>query len=375
MLGPADARVLRVDRAHPARRRGDDRVPRPLGVALAGSRRPRDVGWVLVPGRDRALDARRRGGRAARRGGRRVRARLRGVLGGLHRPDQARRRRWAGLEGCRSRWSWPRSSRCRPGSPARAASCSRSRSSSSASGWRSWSCCPTCSSWIALRRLPTALFGVIMSLEPAIAAAARVPDPRPGAEPTGIVVIAMVSIAGAERERRSAHASRRVNEEEKREKRGIRERRSNAGGGILAAALGYPLLRANWSRLSSQTPPATSSAAAEWVKLGESPPRAGPATASRPLCIRHSHSDAHDPPGPLRRECVLREYAKYPGPIAGVRSMCCHAGSAARRSAASLGHLDHSRTLARASRSLARSYPVRLRTYMLRARCRQGRRR
>jgi inner membrane transporter RhtA len=50
---------------------------------------------------------------------------------------------------------------------------------------------------IALRRLPTALFGVIMSLEPAIAALLGFLILDQDLRTTGIVAIAMVSIASA----------------------------------------------------------------------------------------------------------------------------------------------------------------------------------
>ncbi len=50
---------------------------------------------------------------------------------------------------------------------------------------------------IALRRLPTALFGVIMSLEPAIAALLGFLILDQGLAVSGIVAIAMVSIASA----------------------------------------------------------------------------------------------------------------------------------------------------------------------------------
>ena len=50
---------------------------------------------------------------------------------------------------------------------------------------------------LALRRLPTALFGVIMSLEPAIAALLGFLILDQELKTTGIVAIAMVSIASA----------------------------------------------------------------------------------------------------------------------------------------------------------------------------------
>ena len=50
---------------------------------------------------------------------------------------------------------------------------------------------------IALRRLPTALFGVIMSLEPAIAALLGFLILGQGLAVAGVVAIAMVSVASA----------------------------------------------------------------------------------------------------------------------------------------------------------------------------------
>jgi inner membrane transporter RhtA len=50
---------------------------------------------------------------------------------------------------------------------------------------------------VALRRLPTALFGVIMSLEPAIAALLGFLILDQGLAVTGVVAIAMVSVASA----------------------------------------------------------------------------------------------------------------------------------------------------------------------------------
>jgi inner membrane transporter RhtA len=50
---------------------------------------------------------------------------------------------------------------------------------------------------IALRRLPTALFGVIMSLEPAIAALLGFLILAQSLAVTGVVAIALVSVASA----------------------------------------------------------------------------------------------------------------------------------------------------------------------------------
>ena len=146
----------------------------PLGVALAGSRRAarRRLGRAGRR-RRRAADARRRRGRAARRDGRRVRRASPGACwAGYILLTKRVGARWAGLEGPVGL--------ARRGGARRAAA----RASPGAGGELLAPevllagiglallipLLPYAFELIALRRLPTALFGVIMSLEPAIAA-------------------------------------------------------------------------------------------------------------------------------------------------------------------------------------------------------------
>ena len=181
-LGVMNYCLLRGAGPDPAGHRGDDRVRRPA------RRRGRAVAPAPGPRLGRAGG---RGHRAARRPRRR--------LAGPGRPgaDRASPRRpgrptscWPRASGrgspagagWRWRWAWRRWSRSARASRRRAATCC------GRSSWRSARRSRCCRSVIpysleteALRRMPRDVFGVLMSLEPALAALAGLPDPRPAA--------------------------------------------------------------------------------------------------------------------------------------------------------------------------------------------------
>jgi inner membrane transporter RhtA len=170
----------------------------PLGIALLGSRRVTDLLWVslaaagivlLAPGiGEDGLDAVESRSRSARA--------CSGPL--TSRSASASAARTPGPPASCSRWQWEPSSRFRSGSPAPGRRCSsrsfsprRSPSPSSRRRFR-WSL-----ELEALRRLPAHVFGVLMSLEPAIGALVGffVLGERLGAR--AVVAIALVVIASA----------------------------------------------------------------------------------------------------------------------------------------------------------------------------------
>ena len=143
----------------------------PLLVAVIGSRRPLDGVWVALAAAGIVLlvDP---GGGSMDPVGVALRARRRRVLDGLHLPEQAHRRGVPGRLGARDRDGRRRAGRAPggrdPGGRARSPSptCWARRSS-----WRSLSSVlPYSLELEALRRLPEAVFGVLMSLDPAVAA-------------------------------------------------------------------------------------------------------------------------------------------------------------------------------------------------------------
>ena len=170
----------------------------PLGVALAGSRRPRDVAWVLAAGGGIALLTLGDGaGEPLDAVG--VAFALVSAVSWAAYILLTKRvgARWAGLEGL----SVSLLVAALVALPAGLASAGGELLSleilAAGLGLALLILLPYAFELTALRRLPTALFGVIMSLEPAIAALLGflILDQKLGT--TGIVAIAMVSIASA----------------------------------------------------------------------------------------------------------------------------------------------------------------------------------
>ena len=200
VLGPADAVVLRGDLAHPARRRGDDRVPR------AARRRARR----LAPGRGTSAGCSLAGAGVA----------LLTLGDGAGEPLDAvgvafalvaavcwasyillTKRvgaRWAGFEGLSVSLVVAALVSLPVGVAGAGAELLAPSVLLPCVGLALLvPLVPYAFELVALRRLPTALFGVIMSLEPAIAALLGFLVLDQELKPTGIVAIAMVSIASA----------------------------------------------------------------------------------------------------------------------------------------------------------------------------------
>ena len=172
----------------------------PLGVALAGSRHARDVGWVCWPARGVALLTLGNGtGEPLELAGvafARVSAccwagyilltkQRRGALAGLRGALGLARRRGARRAAVRRRRR-------------RAPTCSQPGIVLAGIGLALLiPLLPYAFELVALRRLPTALFGVIMSLEPAIAALLGFLILSQGLAVCGVAAIAMVVVASA----------------------------------------------------------------------------------------------------------------------------------------------------------------------------------
>ena len=171
----------------------------PLGVALAGSRRPRDVAWVLVAGGGIALLTLGDGtGEPLDAVGVAFALVSAVCWAGYILLTKRVGARWAGLEGL-SVSLIVAALVALPAGIAGAAGGERLSPEIIAAGigLSLLVLLPYAFELTALRRLPTALFGVIMSLEPAIAALLGFLILDQELETTGIVAIAMVSIASA----------------------------------------------------------------------------------------------------------------------------------------------------------------------------------
>ena len=155
----------------------------PLGVALAGSRHARDVAWVLLAGAGVALLTLGDGaGEPLNAAGVAFAAVAAVCWAGYILLTKRVGARWAGLEGLSVSLAVAALVTLPAGVVGRGReSCSCPRCCWPALGLALlMPLAPFIFELIALRRLPTALFGVIMSLEPAIAALLGFADPRPG---------------------------------------------------------------------------------------------------------------------------------------------------------------------------------------------------
>ena len=170
----------------------------PLSVALAGSRRPRDVGWVLLAAGGIALLTLGDGAQEPLDAVGVAFALVSGACwAGYILLTKRVGARWAGLEGL----SVSLGVAALVTLPAGIASAGGELLSlelvAAGIGLALLILLPYTFELSALRRLPTALFGVIMSLEPAIAALLGFLILGQELKTTGIVAIAMVSIASA----------------------------------------------------------------------------------------------------------------------------------------------------------------------------------
>jgi inner membrane transporter RhtA len=170
----------------------------PLGVAVTGSRRPRDVGWVLAAGGGIALLTLGDGAGEPLDAVGVAFALVSAVCwAGYILLTKRVGARWAGLEGL-SVSLVVAALVAQPAGIAGAGGELLSRELIAVGiGLALLVLLPYAFELIALRRLPTALFGVIMSLEPAIAALLGFLILDQELKTTGIVAIAMVSIASA----------------------------------------------------------------------------------------------------------------------------------------------------------------------------------
>ena len=179
----------------------------PLGVAIAGSRRRLDLVWAGLAALGIALlVARPRRSTRPRRGGARrcSPARSGPRTSCLRRGSE---RRFAGGGGLALAVVVAAALSCRPGSSRAAPTCSTARR------WR-WALAVALLSSVipysleleALRRLPTAVFGVLMSLEPAVAAAVGFValDQGLGLNEALAIACVVAASAGALRERAAA---------------------------------------------------------------------------------------------------------------------------------------------------------------------------
>ena len=170
----------------------------PLGVALAGSRRPLDVGWVLAAGGGIALLTLGDGaGEPLDAVGVAFALVSAACWAGYILLTKRVGARWAGLEGLSVSLVVARSSRSRPAIAGGGGELLSLELIAVGIGLALLVLLPYTFELLALRRLPAALFGVIMSLEPAIAALLGFLILDQDLETTGIVAIALVSIACA----------------------------------------------------------------------------------------------------------------------------------------------------------------------------------
>jgi inner membrane transporter RhtA len=170
----------------------------PLGVALAGSRRPRDVLWVLIAGGGIALltlgDGAGEPLDAVGVAFALVSAACWAAYILLTKRVGAR---WAGLEGLSVSLVVAALVALSAGAAGAGGDVLSLELLAAGFGLALLLLLPYAFELTALRRLPTALFGVIMSLEPAIAALLGFLILDQDLETTGIVAIGMVSIASA----------------------------------------------------------------------------------------------------------------------------------------------------------------------------------
>ncbi len=170
----------------------------PLGVALAGSRRPRDVVWVLIAGGGIALltlgDGAGEPLDAVGVAFALVSAACWAAYILLTKRVGAR---WAGLEGLSVSLVVAALVALSAGAAGAGGDVLSLELLAAGFGLALLLLLPYAFELTALRRLPTALFGVIMSLEPAIAALLGFLILDQDLETTGIVAIGMVSIASA----------------------------------------------------------------------------------------------------------------------------------------------------------------------------------
>ena len=171
----------------------------PLGVALAGSRRARDVAWVLLAGAGVALLTLGEGAGGPLAVAGIAFACVAGMCwAGYIVLTKHVGERWAGLEGLSVSLGVAALVALPAGVAAAGSELADPAAVLAAAGLALlMPLLPYCFELFALRRLPTALFGVIMSLEPAIAALLGfvILDQRLAA--AGVVAIAMVSLASA----------------------------------------------------------------------------------------------------------------------------------------------------------------------------------
>ncbi len=170
----------------------------PLGVALAGSRRPRDVGWVLAAGGGIGLLTLGDGAGEPLDAVGVAFALVSAVCwAGYILLTKRVGARWAGLEGLSVSLVVAALVALPAGIAGAGAELLSLELIAVGIGLALLVLLPYTFELLALRRLPTALFGVIMSLEPAIAALLGFLILDQELKTTGIVAIAMVSIASA----------------------------------------------------------------------------------------------------------------------------------------------------------------------------------
>ena len=171
----------------------------PLGVALAGSRRARDVAWVLLAGAGVALLTLGDGaGVSLDPTGVALAAVAAVCWAGYILLTKRVGARWAGLEGLSVSLGVAAVVTLPAGIAAAGAELLAPEIVLAGAGLALLiPLLPFAFELVALRRLPTALFGVIMSLEPAIAALLGFLILDQALAATGVVAVAMVSLASA----------------------------------------------------------------------------------------------------------------------------------------------------------------------------------
>jgi inner membrane transporter RhtA len=170
----------------------------PLGVALAGSRRPRDVGWVVVAGGGIALLTLGDGAGEPLDAMGVAFALVSGACwAGYILLTERVGARWAGLEGLSISLVVATLVVLPAGIAGAGGELFSLELIAVGIGLALLVLLPYTFELLALRRLPAALFGVIMSLEPAIAALLGFLILDQDLKTAGIVAIAMVSIASA----------------------------------------------------------------------------------------------------------------------------------------------------------------------------------